>query len=252
MGERYTRLYILPEQEASTDWQSPVEIAAGVLLVDNQSSTVLAQIKYRNAAAKSIKSIVVRITSQDGSGTKIHDVVEFEYTGISAAPGDFFGDRVPIPMADNNARAFSVDVLSVDFSNGTSWSRQLQKAENTVKLTGNQLANTMRSYLNKLPFIINALLTTGLLAVDLFLLGQIFSEMSRLHLGFIECLVYYGLLDTLAYVVILLATIISIPGIEKIIIRKECDKTKRAWYRIVSVLVLLPFIGLIVYFAYQT
>ena len=66
MGERYTRLFSLPENLYSTG--APVIIAAGALLKDNQTGNVLAQLKLRSVSAKTIKAATVSIKLLDTVG----------------------------------------------------------------------------------------------------------------------------------------------------------------------------------------
>lgn len=136
MSERYTKLFALPEQTIRHDLKVPVEVVAGALLKDNQSETVLAQIKYKNISSKSIKSISVNLSAQDTNGVKISGVENYAYENLIAAQGDCFGDKTPVVMNDNNAHAFSVDVISVAFSDGTTWNKFNQQAATVAKEIG--------------------------------------------------------------------------------------------------------------------
>lgn len=73
MGERYTRLFSLPENLYSTG--APVIIAAGALLKDNQTGNVLAQLKLRSVSAKTIKAATVSIKLLDTVGLSLGDCV---------------------------------------------------------------------------------------------------------------------------------------------------------------------------------
>ena len=144
MSERYTKRFTLPQQIAREDLHAPVVVVAGGLLFDNQSGSALAQVKYQNISAKSIKSITVNISAWDSGGTSISGVSAFTYTGLVAAPGAFFGDKVPVIMTDNNAHAFAVDIIAVVFSDGTTWNKHSQEAANFAKEMGAQAASAAK------------------------------------------------------------------------------------------------------------
>ena len=74
MSERYKTLYRLPEKLYSMG--SPVIIAAGALLKDNQSGKVLAQIKFKSISDKRIKAVKIKIFSFDVAGLSVGDAVE--------------------------------------------------------------------------------------------------------------------------------------------------------------------------------
>ena len=160
MNERYTKLFVLPEQSTRHDLKIPVEVVAGALLKDNQSDTVLAQIKYKNISSKSIKSISVNLSAQDANGIKISGVENYAYENLIAAQGDCFGDKTPVIMSDNNTHAFSVDVISVDFSDGTSWNKLGQQAANTAKKIGAHTVPVAKAAVKTtttkiIPFLLN-------------------------------------------------------------------------------------------------
>ena len=63
MAERYSRLFTLPENLYTEG--SPVIIAAGALLKDNQTGKVLAQLKLRSITEKDIQAVKVRLNLFD-------------------------------------------------------------------------------------------------------------------------------------------------------------------------------------------
>ena len=188
----------------------PVEITAGALLLDNQSGTVLAQIKYKNISGKSIKSIAVDIYARDGGGARITGVKGYCYEGLIAAPGDFFGDKNPIVMSDKNAHEFSVDILSVEFSDGTKWSKRGQEAVNTAKEVGAQTVETIKetpkvaAKIVKLPALfVNIILSIAMIVGEFSTIKDFVSEPSA-RLG-------------TAMVLLGAATIVGLPGFHKVL-----------------------------------
>ena len=69
MSERYSRLFTLPENLYAAG--SPVVIAAGALLKDNQTGKVIAQLKMRNISPKPIKAATVSIHPLDTVGNPL-------------------------------------------------------------------------------------------------------------------------------------------------------------------------------------
>ena len=61
MSSRYSRLFTLPGNLYTEG--SPVLIAAGALLKDNNTDKVLAQLKFRNISNKAISSVKIRVNT---------------------------------------------------------------------------------------------------------------------------------------------------------------------------------------------
>lgn len=129
MSERYIKRFSLSEQELPPIANIPVKIKAGAILQDNLQGVVLAQVKYENISNKSIKEMRVNIFAYDGQGRKIESLSNYKYERLSANVGDFFGDNLPVIMPDNNSYSFNVEVVSVDFSDGTGWSKFGEQAK---------------------------------------------------------------------------------------------------------------------------
>ena len=116
MAERYSRLFSLPEDLYTAG--APLVIAAGALLMDNQSGKVLAQLKMRSISDKVINSIKLLVTGTNRAG----DVLcreEHVYEALNAARDSFFGQREAVLLSDANVRSFSVQLLNVSFSDGS-------------------------------------------------------------------------------------------------------------------------------------
>jgi len=100
---------------------SPVIIAAGALLKDNQSGEVLAQLKFKNISIKNIKAIKVAIDAFDISGEKIEGVLEYQYLDLDEYRDAEFGHKSAIRLPENTTRAFYPRILGVYFRDKTSW-----------------------------------------------------------------------------------------------------------------------------------
>lgn len=186
MSEKYTKLFSLPEQTTRHDLHVPVEVVAGALLKDNQSGRVLAQIKYKNISNKSIKSISVNIMAKDARGADISGVEDYVYNGLIAAQDDVFGDKTPVFMADNNANSFSVDIVSVEFSDGSKWNKL---GEQAVKMVKEKV--TVKNAIKTASFIINTVVFLPMIITTIGLIKDIPSieepELAAVMKGFTAC-----------------------------------------------------------------
>lgn len=119
MENRYTQLFKLSGRIFTVD--SPVIIAAGALLKDNQNGDVLAQLKFKNIMIKSIKAIKVSIDAFDISGEKIEGVLEYQYLDLDEGRDAEFGHKSAIHLPENTTRSFLPRILGVYFRDNTSW-----------------------------------------------------------------------------------------------------------------------------------
>ena len=119
MGERYTRLFSLPENLYSTG--APVIIAAGALLKDNQTGNVLAQLKLRSVSANTIKAATVSIKLLDTVGLSLGDCVTYQYLDLQVDRDADFGQRTAIPLPNPATRSFGVIVTEAIFTDNSIW-----------------------------------------------------------------------------------------------------------------------------------
>ena len=119
MGERYSRLFALPNNIYSVG--APVIIAAGALLKDNITGKVLAQLKLQSISNKLIKAATVRIFPRDTAGDALGESVSYQYLDINAGRNGDFGQTVPIPLPNPSTRSFSAAVSDVIFADNTKW-----------------------------------------------------------------------------------------------------------------------------------
>ncbi|MDD6938781.1 MAG: hypothetical protein SOV19_01270 [Eubacteriales bacterium] len=119
MGERYSRLFALPNNIYSVG--APVIIAAGAMLKDNITGKVLAQLKLQSIGNKPIKAATVRIFPMDTAGDALGESVSYQYLDINIKRNDQFGQTVPIPLPNPSTRSFSAAVSDVIFADNTKW-----------------------------------------------------------------------------------------------------------------------------------
>lgn len=120
MSERYSKLFTLPENLYAVG--SPVVIAAGALLKDNQTGKVLAQLKLRNIAKKTIKAATVCVEPFDTVGKPLGEVVSYQYLDLHADRDVDFGQKAPIALPNSATRSFAASVEEIVFADNTIWS----------------------------------------------------------------------------------------------------------------------------------
>ena len=119
MSERYSRLYGLPQNLYAVG--SPVVIAAGTLLKDNQTGNVVAQLKFHSISDKIVKVVKVKLDLFDTAGSPIAESVVFDYLDLSASRDAEFGQKTPVPVPDNKVRSYNAAVTEVVFGDKSVW-----------------------------------------------------------------------------------------------------------------------------------
>lgn len=119
MSERYSRLFALPEDLYSVG--SPVVIAAGALLKDNQTGKVIGQLKLRSVSQKAIKAVKVKLHLFDTAGNPIGESVEHSYLDLNAARDSGFGQKSPIAVPEAKTRSYQAAVTEVVFADQSVW-----------------------------------------------------------------------------------------------------------------------------------
>lgn len=116
MGEeRFKQLYQLEQNLYADD--APVIIEKGSLLLDNQTHTVLIQMKFHSLSEKTIKALKIRIKTYYTSGAACPEIVEYEYLDMKVRYGGQFGSNKAILLRDLSIRSFSVESYSVVYEN---------------------------------------------------------------------------------------------------------------------------------------
>ena len=131
MSERYSRLFALPEDLYCAG--SPVVIAAGTLLKDNQNGKVIAQLKLRSISEKTIKAVKVKLNLFDTAGNPVGDSVEYSYLDLNAGRDAEFGQKSPIAVADAKSRSYQASVTEVVFVDQSVWTANDGKWEPLAK-----------------------------------------------------------------------------------------------------------------------
>ncbi len=119
MNERFTHLYFLPTYLYQSG--SPILIAAGALLKDNQNDSVLVQLKLRNLKKDTLIACKVSIKAFDPSGAELKGIADFSYLDLNMETGKDFGTQTAIPLEDKTTRKILVSVTQAVFANGVIW-----------------------------------------------------------------------------------------------------------------------------------
>lgn len=120
MSERYSKLFSLSENLYASG--SPVVIAAGALLKDNQTGKVIAQLKLRNIGNKAIKAATVSIIPFDTVGNPLGEPIQYQYLDLNAQRDNDFGSKSAISLPDITTRSFAVSVTEIAFVDNSVWS----------------------------------------------------------------------------------------------------------------------------------
>ena len=119
MSERYSRIFSLSENLYTEG--SPVIIKAGALLKDNDTSWLIAQLKFQNISSKVIKLVKVEINCFDSVGRAIGEPVLYEYLDLGATRGVDFGTQNPIKISNSSTRSYTVRIIEVGFTDNSVW-----------------------------------------------------------------------------------------------------------------------------------
>lgn len=119
MSERYSRLFTLPENLYTVG--SPVIIAAGTLLKDNQTGNIVAQLKLQSISTKAIKAVKVKLDLFDTAGNSLGDSVVHDYLDLNVSRDKEFAQKNPIPISNSKARSYKASVIEVVFGDRSVW-----------------------------------------------------------------------------------------------------------------------------------
>ncbi|MCR5294234.1 MAG: hypothetical protein K6E30_03530 [Lachnospiraceae bacterium] len=118
MSDRFSEVFRLPENLYVEG--SPVLLEAGVLLKDNHTQKILAQMKFRNLSGKNLKGIRIHLGLFGIDGSVIYPDFEYSYLDINAVPDAEFGSRTPVFLPDNLVREMRFMGLCAFYSDGSS------------------------------------------------------------------------------------------------------------------------------------
>ena len=131
MAERYQTIFKLPD--ALLLEGSPVLIEAGALLKDNETGSILAQLKLKNITFTPIISCKVNIRAFEPNGAETAGIDSFAYMDLDVPTSGVFGTQTPITMPDRQARRIEPCVTEVVFADGRVWNTE-PSAWNAVAL----------------------------------------------------------------------------------------------------------------------
>ena len=148
MSERYSKLFSLTENLYTEG--SPVIIAAGALLKDNQTGRVLAQLKLCNISSKTIKAATVSLLPLNTVDKPLGEAIRYEYLDLNSTRDTDFGSKSAIPMPDITTRSFSASAVEVIFTDNSVWNANdatweaLKKPEALTSRLDNEMVKQFR------------------------------------------------------------------------------------------------------------
>lgn len=132
MAERFTQLFHATDSLYGVG--SPILIVAGVLLYDEGTGSVVAQLKFQNITEKPIKAVKIKLGLLDSGSRKLGEPLEYQYClDLYAERDDEFGQKTAIILSDRTARSFSVSVIEVIFSDDSIWTGNEEPWNYTLK-----------------------------------------------------------------------------------------------------------------------
>lgn len=120
MSERYTRIFTLPANLQTED--APITITSGRLLYDNEKDRKVVVLKFKNVSDKEIESVIVSIKPFNSKGAELDTIPQYTYANLQALSNAEFGNKKAIPVASRTASSFEIEIESVLFGDGSSWS----------------------------------------------------------------------------------------------------------------------------------
>lgn len=117
MSERYSRLFTAKKNLYAPGF--PIIIEAGALLKDNDTNSILAQLKLLNITEKTITAVRLWITGTDSFGNQV-EKRDFQLLDLTAKRNERFGQKIPLILENNTVRSFTTQLSEIVFSDGTS------------------------------------------------------------------------------------------------------------------------------------
>ena len=119
MANRFERLFQIPDNQYVEG--SPIILSAGALLKDNETGSIIAQLKFQSVSEKRIKAVKVSLTAFDVSKTEVQGVSDYQYLELNIGNGQEFGGNKAIVMPVSVVRSFVVSSVVVVFHDGCIW-----------------------------------------------------------------------------------------------------------------------------------
>lgn len=119
MAERFSRLFLLDEETYASG--SPVLIAAGALLKDSVTDSIVAQLKFQNLSNQSVIAVKIKLRAYDVAGNEIPGVDDYQYLDLNVRTGECWGADKAIILPEAGTRSFSVEQIGILFSGKSTW-----------------------------------------------------------------------------------------------------------------------------------
>ena len=119
MSERYQKLFQLEHRLYAS--HAPVLIESGMLLLEQQTGSVLCQLCFRSIQDRPIKGLRVEVQTLDAAGNPLGKSVSHRYQDLDLRRDATFGKGRAIVLPEPQAKAFTAQVSQVSFVDGQVW-----------------------------------------------------------------------------------------------------------------------------------
>ena len=101
----------------------PVFITGGNLLKDNETKDIYVQLKFKSLSEKVIRAVSIRVDCMDIDDEVREGIKKYSYLDMKLKLGEFFGNDSLVPCPDNGTRNCTIKIISVNFEDGSRWTR---------------------------------------------------------------------------------------------------------------------------------
>ena len=98
----------------------PLLLEANALYLDNVTNNCIAQLKWKNLSADTMRAVLIEIVGEDAFGQKLTPI-QYQYSDLGVAKGTVFGSKTPIIIRANKTVGYTVRVKAVSYANGRVW-----------------------------------------------------------------------------------------------------------------------------------
>ena len=131
----------------------PVQIEKGNILLDNQTSNLILQLKLYNVSDKTISAVYLSADYYDNTNHLLHSGMELNYLGLNCAAKQACGSDTPMKLPDNNIYNVKLNIVKVMFIDGSMinvapQTIQIPKQQQIAEVFGNEAAGAAKRVLN--------------------------------------------------------------------------------------------------------
>ena len=178
--ERYQKIADI-SSDALTNGND-IRLEKGVIFWDTQTRKTVIQLKLRNASTRLLRSLYFEYSVYDSEGRPIYEGITGQFSDVTCAPGDFFGQNTPIILGTDSAVRIRLTLLKAVWEDHSVTTYKTSEADKRQELFDSMYSGGF----NK-AILLSALKKTGLFIL-LFLINIIVEiNLSSLYQPFLYC-----------------------------------------------------------------